>query len=92
MKKATCFQAKRGGSTSRFGGCLASPPAHTRCRTSCEQHGSALARQQRWREVGVGAQILRDLGIRSIALITTSDRQYVGLGGFGIEITRTIRI
>lgn len=57
-----------------------------------EQHGSALARQQRWREVGVGAQILRDLGIRSIALITTSDRQYVGLGGFGIEITRTIRI
>ena len=31
------FQAKRGGSTSRFGGCLASPPAHTRCRTSCEQ-------------------------------------------------------
>ena len=57
-----------------------------------EKHGSALKRQMRWREVGVGAQILRDLGISSIALITTSDRQYVGLGGFGIEIKRTIRI
>ncbi len=57
-----------------------------------EKHGSALARQQRWREVGVGAQILRDLGIRSIALIATSERQYVGLGGFGIEISRTILI
>ena len=45
---------------------------------------------QRWRKVGLGAQILRDLGIRSIAVMTTSERQYVGLGGFGIEITETI--
>ena len=36
------FQAKRGGSPSHFGGCLASPPAHTRCRTSCEQHSTAV--------------------------------------------------
>ncbi|CAN0575245.1 unnamed protein product [Laminaria digitata] len=57
-----------------------------------EKHGSALKRQQRWREIGVGAQMLRDLGISSIALIATSERQYVGLGGFGIEITRTILI
>ncbi|MBH0237400.1 3,4-dihydroxy-2-butanone-4-phosphate synthase [Methylobrevis albus] len=57
-----------------------------------EHHGSAKSRMQRWREVGVGAQILRDLGIESIALITAQDRQYVGLGGFGIEICRTILI
>ena len=55
-----------------------------------ERHQSALVRMQRWREVGVGAQILRDLGIRSIALMTSQPRQYVGLGGFGIEITDTI--
>jgi 3,4-dihydroxy 2-butanone 4-phosphate synthase/GTP cyclohydrolase II len=51
-----------------------------------EAHGSAQARRDRWREVGVGAQILRDLGVRSIRLLTSSQRQYVGLGGFGIEI------
>ncbi|HTJ56405.1 MAG TPA: 3,4-dihydroxy-2-butanone-4-phosphate synthase [Devosiaceae bacterium] len=55
-----------------------------------EKHESALARMQRWREVGVGAQILRDLGVRSIALMTSQPRQYVGLGGFGIAINETI--
>lgn len=55
-----------------------------------EQHGSAVKRMHGWREVGLGAQILRDLGIRSIAVMTRSGRQYVGLGGFGIEITETI--
>ena len=55
-----------------------------------ERHGSARERMQRWRKVGLGAQILRDLGIRSIAVMTTSERQYVGLGGFGIEIAETI--
>ena len=34
-------EAKRGGSRSRFGGCHASSPAHSCCRTSCEQHGAA---------------------------------------------------
>jgi 3,4-dihydroxy 2-butanone 4-phosphate synthase/GTP cyclohydrolase II len=55
-----------------------------------EKHGSALKRETEWREVGVGAQILRDLGVRSVALMTTAERQYVGLGGFDIEIAETI--
>lgn len=55
-----------------------------------EKHGSALKRMSGWREIGLGAQILRDLGVSSIAVMTTSGRQYVGLGGFGIEITETI--
>ena len=55
-----------------------------------EHHGSAMKRMTGWREVGLGAQILRDLGISSIAVMTNSGRQYVGLGGFGIEITETI--
>ncbi len=44
------------------------------------------ARTSQWREVGLGAQILRDLGIRSIKLLASTDRTYVGLSGFGIEI------
>lgn len=44
-------------------------------------------RNRQWREVGLGAQILRDLGIRSIRHLTSSTHDYKGLSGFGIEIT-----
>lgn len=47
------------------------------------------ARTAQWREVGLGAQILRDLGVNSIKLLTSSERVYVGLSGFGIEIAST---
>lgn len=47
------------------------------------------ARTKQWREVGLGAQILKDLGISSIRLLASSKRTYVGLGGFGIEIAST---
>jgi 3,4-dihydroxy 2-butanone 4-phosphate synthase / GTP cyclohydrolase II len=46
-------------------------------------------RTQQWREIGLGAQILRDLGVRSIRLLASRERIYVGLGGFGIEILST---
>ena len=48
--------------------------------------GSEGIRDRQWREVGLGAQILRDLGVRSIRLRTATPRTYVGLSGFGIEI------
>jgi len=51
---------------------------------------STQTREEEWLEVGLGAQILRDLGISSIRLISSSSRRYVGLSGFGIEITETI--
>lgn len=47
------------------------------------------ARARQWREIGLGAQILRDLGISSIKLLTSTKRTYVGLSGFGIEIVGT---
>jgi 3,4-dihydroxy 2-butanone 4-phosphate synthase/GTP cyclohydrolase II len=47
---------------------------------------SEAARSRQWREVGLGAQILRDLGVTSIRNIATSSRAYVGLSGFGIEL------
>ncbi|KTQ96856.1 3,4-dihydroxy-2-butanone 4-phosphate synthase [Aureimonas ureilytica] len=55
-----------------------------------EKHASARARTQRWREVGVGAQILRDLGVLSIGVMSSKERDYVGLTGFGIEVGDTI--
>src|ERR1700731_870914 len=51
--------------------------------------GSEFARSRQWREVGLGAQILKDLGITSIRLLTSTKMTYVGLAGFGIEITST---
>ena len=51
--------------------------------------GTESARSQQWREIGLGAQILKDLGISSIRLLASSKRTYVGLSGFGIEIVET---
>jgi len=50
---------------------------------------SERERTVQWREVGLGAQILRDLRISSIQLLATRSRTYVGLAGFGIKITET---
>src|SRR5581483_7699298 len=48
---------------------------------------SENVRATQWREIGLGAQILRDLGVSSIRLRTENPRKYVGLSGFGIEIS-----
>ena len=54
-----------------------------------EGGASSATRMEAWREVGLGAQILRDLGVRSISLLASQERDYVGLSGFGVEITGT---
>lgn len=57
-----------------------------------ERSGSDRQRQQTWRDVGLGAQILRDLDVSSIRLVSSSNRHYVGLSGFGIEIVETLKL
>jgi len=54
-----------------------------------EEHASAESRAESWREIGLGAQILKDIGISSIRLLSTRERHYVGLDGFGIDIVAT---
>jgi len=54
-----------------------------------EAHAQARSRENEWLEIGLGAQILKDLGISSIKLLTTRERHYVGLEGFGIKISAT---
>jgi 3,4-dihydroxy 2-butanone 4-phosphate synthase/GTP cyclohydrolase II len=51
-----------------------------------EERSAEADRNRQWREVGVGAQILRDLGVTSIRNLTSSVHDYMGLSGFGIEI------
>jgi 3,4-dihydroxy 2-butanone 4-phosphate synthase / GTP cyclohydrolase II len=42
------------------------------------------------RDYGVGAQILRDLGVRSMRLLTNNPRKFVGLDGYGLSVTATV--
>ncbi len=51
-----------------------------------EEKSAEADRNRQWREIGVGAQILRDLGVTSIRHLTSSVHDYKGLSGFGIEI------
>ncbi|MBS7698330.1 MULTISPECIES: 3,4-dihydroxy-2-butanone-4-phosphate synthase [unclassified Chelatococcus] len=46
-------------------------------------------RLQQWREIGLGAQILKDLGVSSIRNLASGPRTYIGIAGFGIEIVST---
>jgi 3,4-dihydroxy 2-butanone 4-phosphate synthase/GTP cyclohydrolase II len=39
------------------------------------------------REYGIGAQILVDLGVTTMRLLTNNPAKYGGLDGFGLEIT-----
>ena len=44
------------------------------------------------REYGTGAQILRDLGVRSMALLTNNPTKRAGLGGYGLEMSRRVPV
>lgn len=44
------------------------------------------------REYWVGAQILRDLGVKSLNLLTNNPTKVYGLDGFGIKVTKRIPI
>jgi 3,4-dihydroxy 2-butanone 4-phosphate synthase/GTP cyclohydrolase II len=42
------------------------------------------------RNYGIGAQILRDLGLSSIRVMTNNPRKLVGLEGYGLEIAERV--
>ncbi|MEO1038046.1 MAG: 3,4-dihydroxy-2-butanone-4-phosphate synthase [Pseudomonadota bacterium] len=56
----------------RFGAKPSDPPSEREAR--------------RLREYGIGAQILRDLGVRKMVLLSTAPQTIVGLDGYGLEV------
>ncbi len=44
------------------------------------------------RDYGIGAQILRDLGIKKMKLVTNNPKKIVGLEGYGLEVTSRMPI
>jgi 3,4-dihydroxy 2-butanone 4-phosphate synthase / GTP cyclohydrolase II len=43
-----------------------------------------------FRDYGIGAQILRDLGVGKMRLLTNNPKNLVGLSGYGLEITASV--
>lgn len=44
------------------------------------------------RDYGIGAQILADMGLHKIRLITNNPKKVIGLEGYGIKVTETVPI
>jgi 3,4-dihydroxy 2-butanone 4-phosphate synthase/GTP cyclohydrolase II len=42
------------------------------------------------RDYGIGAQILRDLGVRKMRLMTNNPKKVVGLNGYGLDIVERV--
>ena len=48
--------------------------------------GESQSEIEKWREVGIGSQILRDLGVRDMILLSNSQRALVGIEGYGLRV------
>jgi len=46
--------------------------------------------ERQLRDYGIGAQILRDLGMKKIRLLSNHPKRVAGIAGFGLEIVETI--
>ena len=52
----------------------------------------ALGFEPDLREYGIGAQILADLGLTTIRILTNNPRKIVGIGGFGLKVAERVAI
>ena len=42
------------------------------------------------RDYGIGAQVLRDLGVRTMRLLTNNPRKFIGLEGYGLSVVESV--
>ena len=54
--------------------------------------GQKVPQRVQLRDYGIGAQILTDLGVKQMTLMTNSDYDIVGLPGYGLEVVDIRRI
>lgn len=54
------------------------------------ESGGLRPRESGFREFGLGAQVLKQLGVRRIRVLTDNPRKIVGLEGFGIEVVGSV--
>ncbi len=52
----------------------------------------ALGYEADLRDYGIGAQILADLGLRSIRLLTNNPRKIIGLEGYGLKVVERVAL
>ncbi|MBE0480515.1 MAG: bifunctional 3,4-dihydroxy-2-butanone-4-phosphate synthase/GTP cyclohydrolase II [Dehalococcoidia bacterium] len=52
----------------------------------------ALGFESDIRDYGIGAQILADLGVKKIKLLTNNPRKVIGLEGYGLQVVETLPI
>jgi 3,4-dihydroxy 2-butanone 4-phosphate synthase / GTP cyclohydrolase II len=52
----------------------------------------ALGFPEDMRDYGIGAQILADLGVKKVRLMTNNPKKLIGLSGYGIEIVERVNI
>ncbi|HEY7351894.1 MAG TPA: 3,4-dihydroxy-2-butanone-4-phosphate synthase [Terriglobales bacterium] len=80
-------QSSKGFSTEKVGDKIAISFHHERTSPSLPE-----AQRKTQREIGIGAQILSDLNLRRIRLLTNHPRRVVALEGFGIEIVEQVPV
>ena len=44
------------------------------------------------RDYGIGAQILQDLGVRTMRLLTNNPRKFIGLQGYGLAVSESLAL
>jgi 3,4-dihydroxy 2-butanone 4-phosphate synthase / GTP cyclohydrolase II len=67
-----------------------SPRAALVCTHQQQEDGGGERDHKRLREFGVGAQVLKDLGLRRLRLLTNNPKKIVGLESYNLEVVEQI--
>ena len=69
-----------------------SSPARTSAPRRASRRPQPAVADSPLREFGLGAQILADLGLHKIRLLTNNPRKIAGLSGFGLEVVESVAL